>query len=221
MVDTQILQFLTQLSVNNDKEWFATNKENYLKAKKSFDETTGQFITLIAGIDPSIGQPEVKDCTFRIYRDTRFSHNKEPYKTNMGCYVTRGGKKSPFAGYYLHLEPEKSFAAGGVYMPESNILSAVRTEILNFIDEFKTIIENSTFKNTFGEIDGAKLKSAPKGFDKNLEFIELLKFKSYTVAHHLSDQELTSSDLPNKLNSIFSAMKPFNQFINRAIEEIL
>jgi uncharacterized protein (TIGR02453 family) len=220
MIPANILAFLHALKENNSREWFHANKPWYQQAKNEFDIVTTQLIALVNTIDPEVGLPSVNDCTFRIFRDTRFSNNKEPYKNNFGAYVNRGGKKSPFAGYYLHLEPGGCFLAGGIYLPEPKVLNAVRQEIYHLTDEFKEIIHHPDFISTFGQIEGEKLKTAPKGYDKEWPDIDLLRYKSYSLMHYVGEDEVTSPHFADKLQLVFGRMKPMNDFINRVVADL-
>ena len=157
---------------------------------------------------------------FRIFRDVRFSKDKTPYKPNFGGYIARGGRKSPFAGYYLHVENGDSFLAGGIYMPQSAVLKEVREEILEETDKFKKIISDKNFKKYFEEIWGEKLKSAPRGFPKDFPDIELLKYKGYNMVHKIDTKEVAKNGFTNYAIQIFKEMYPFNSFINRAIENM-
>jgi uncharacterized protein (TIGR02453 family) len=158
-----------------------------------------------------------KKCIFRIYRDVRFSRDKSPYKTNLGAYFVKGGKKSGFAGYYIHIEPGNSFAAGGMHMPPTSVLRQVRSEIYNHIDEFKSILFDPEFIARFGSLEGEKLKSTPPGFNKDFPDIELLKFKSYTVFSPLSDHQITQRGFIKELIPTYKMMLPLNRFLNGAI----
>ncbi len=209
--------FLIQLRKNNNRDWFKTNKALYVEAKKQFDQLTEVLILVIKDIDSEIDVTSAKECTFRIFRDVRFSKNKSPYKTNFGAYIAKGGRKGPFAGFYIHLEPNESFVGGGVYMPESKNLKAIRTAIFENIDNYKEIINNKTFKKHFDGIYGEKLKLAPKGFPKDFADIDLLKNKHYTVIHKVDDTFWTSENLIEYLSKIFKIQFPFNKFINKAI----
>lgn len=212
-----ILSFLSKLSVNNNKVWFDENKKEYLEAKQGMEELVQHLIDKISEFEPGVAGEEAKKCVFRIYRDVRFSKNKDPYKINMGGFIVPGGKKSGNAGFYLHLEPGASMLAGGIYMPESPVLKKMREEILYNVDDFKAIIEKPEFKKTFGEINGEKLKNPPKGFPKEFDDIELLKFKSYTVVHSITDEQVSEPGFPDYALEVFKKMTEFNQFINKAI----
>lgn len=214
---SNIYNFLIKLSENNNREWYHANKELYYKAKTDFELFIDNIIPKIIHIDKQIMPMRAKDCIFRIFRDTRFSKDKTPYKTNMGAFIANGGRKGGNPGYYIHIEPGASMAAGGMYMPPSDKLKAIRNEIYNFPEDLKTIILNKRFVETFGEIYGEKLKTAPKGFPKDFPDIELLRFKSYTVFESLSDEDILNENIENKILGVFEVMKPFNQFLNRAL----
>lgn len=213
-----VIHFLTELSNNNHKEWFDNHKESYLQAKLEMEELVQEIIEEFSKYDPSIADQQAKKCVFRIYRDVRFSKNKTPYKNNMGAFIVPGGKKSGKAGYYLHLEPGNSFIAGGIHRPESAILKKVREEILYNTKDFKKITHAKSFVSYFGAVNGEKLKRPPKGFPVDFEDMELLKFKSYTVVHAISDEEILQARFSDKVIAVFNKMKDFNHFINTAIE---
>ena len=214
-----IIEYLTLLKANNNKEWFNDNKAVYNNAKKYFETVVQKLINEIALFDPEIGYPDVKKCIFRINRDIRFSKDKSPYKTNFGGFILKGGRNSGNAGYYLHLSPEGSFIAGGSYMPENETLRNIRMDIVQHIDEFINIVENKDFKKTFGEIEGDKLKNLPKGFPEDFTYPELIKYKSYSVITDLSDEQikLVEPDFLKLVVDTFKKMTPFIQFLNRAI----
>jgi len=212
-----ILDFLTKLKVNNNRDWFNENRNLYDDAKSDFENLINRLIPAIYNFDPDIGTLSAKQCVFRIYRDVRFSKDKSPYKTNMGGFIARGGRKGGFAGYYLHIDPEQSFIAGGMDMPPPDILKKVRQEILYNIDEFKSTINNPAFKKTFGEIEGEKLSRPPKDFPADFPDIDLLKFKSYTVIHGVVNSTLLKKDIEKYIVKTFKEMYKLNQFLNRAI----
>ncbi len=221
MIPQVIFDFLKELAVNNNKEWFHDHKEKYQEAKSAFEEYINKMIGIIHTLDPTIGHPHAKDCIFRIFRDVRFSKDKLPYKNNFGAYMAHGGRKSPYAGYYLHIEPDNSFLGGGIYCPESNVLKAVRESIIDNASEYKAIIDEPEFKKVFPDIWGDKLKTAPKGFDKNDPNIELVRPKSYILFKQMSDKEIQAKNVEEKIEEIFSMMKPYNEFLNYAIKRSL
>ncbi|MBW8051943.1 MAG: DUF2461 domain-containing protein [Cytophagales bacterium] len=213
-----ILKFLQTLKKNNNREWFLQNKEFFESTKNNFVDIVETLIAGIAKHDKGIAGLQAKDSIFRIYRDIRFSKDKTPYKTNFGANMTPGGKKSGKTGYYIHIEPGGgSFLAGGIYMPPSEQLKAVRQEIDYNIDEFKKIIQDKNFVKYFGSVTGEKLKKAPQGYPPDHPNIELLKFKSYIVMHKVKDTQLLDEGFIKYAVDVFGAMQPFNWFLNRAV----
>jgi len=219
IVSPVVIKFLKELSKNNNREWFADNKPFYLEAKAAFEEATAEMIDEISKIDNNVAGLHPKDCVFRIYRDVRFSKDKTPYKTHFDAFIaTKGGRKSLHAGYYMHVMPGKSLLGGGVYAPIPEILNYIRREIYNFPNEFRAIILNPEFKMLFGTLYEAKLKNVPRGFPKDFEYADLLKYKSYIVAHSISDRELMSPMMKEKFKILIKVLLPFNAFINRGID---
>jgi len=219
MLSKNLIDFLSELKENNYKEWFHENKPRYQKLKKEFEEFIAHTIADIAQFDDSVKHMEPKKCIFRINRDIRFSKDKSPYKTNFGGFITPGGRNGGYAGYYIHIEPGNCFLAGGIYMPPSDRLKAVRTEIYENTDEFKKIIQDKNFKKHFKEITSEdQLKTAPKGFPKDFEDIDLLKNKHYTVMKPIDESLISSADFSNEVKETFKSLYPFNKFINEGID---
>jgi uncharacterized protein (TIGR02453 family) len=220
MIQKSTLDFLTSLKKNNNKEWFDKNKEKYLAAKQNVEEFTDELIKLISAFDKKIAGLTYKDCVFRIYRDVRFSKNKTPYKTNMGASISAGGKKTSAAGYYMHIDPEESFIAGGMWMPPSDQLKKIRQEIDYNGKKFHKILDEKNFKKQFGKLDeseGYKLARPPKGYDKDHPDIELLKFNSYIVWHPYGKKDVLSKNFSRELSKSAKTMKPLIDFLNEAI----
>ena len=220
MITKDILKFLGELKQNNTREWFAENKKYYENANKALLTLVEQLIPVVQYIDTSVGELTAKDCIFRIYRDTRFSPNKTPYKTNMGAFFARGGRKSVNAGYYMHLEPGKSMLAGGIWMPEPEALKRIRQEIYYNSKELKTLLSAQTFKDYFGALsEDGKLKNPPRDFPADFHDIELLKNKNFTMFHPVDDATVCSDEFPVLVSQVFEAMKPVNKFLNRAFRD--
>ena len=217
-----VLAYLENLKKNNNRDWFNENKGKYISAKEEFDLFINNLIPQIRLIDDSIGVITAKDCVFRIYKDVRFSKNKDPYKTHMGAYIALNGRKSKFGGYYIHIEPNNnSFIAGGVHSPEANILKEIRLEILENTEEFKKILNNPEFKKVFPEIYGEKLNTAPKGFSKDFKDIDLLNHKSFAVVHKLDNNIIRNgNNLIESLSDLYKIAYPLNAFLNKVIENI-
>ncbi len=220
MLQPDTLQFLIQLKENNNKAWFDTQKDRYDLFRKDYHQLADALAKEMVQYDPTLEGLTTKDTTFRIYRDVRFSKNKTPYKTQLGIVLQAGGKKSPLCAYYLHIEPGKSHAGGGLWMPESEVLNKARKEIHYFYDEFTKIVEDPVFKNTFGTLEvipGQKLSRPPKGYDKNDPAIEYLKLKSLIASSFISDKMLTSDNLIPSAIDVFRVLQPLTEFINRGI----
>ncbi len=217
-----ILNFLQELKQNNNREWFAENKDWYLQCKTEFEAISDALITEIAKFDAEIKTVESKDCIFRIYKDTRFSHDKTPYKTHFGTYIaTRGGRKSPRGGYYLHIDADQSFLAAGVWCPEPNVLKALRQAVYENIDEFLGIIDEKQFKSRYTFAEDGKLKTLPRGYPKEFPQAELLKLKHYCVECPIEQSFLMKDDFIAKSVEILKISYPLNRFLNYTVDEVL
>jgi uncharacterized protein (TIGR02453 family) len=215
-INKTTLEFLNGLKYNNSREWFLKNQSDYKEAKNNFESFAQAVINEIAGFDPIIRGLEVKNCVYRINRDIRFSNDKTLYKSHMGAFIVRGGKKNgdKFAGYYFHVEPGNSMVAGGAYMPPSPWLNAIRENISDEPEKFLKIISEKNFVKYFGQIEGEKLKSAPKGYAADHPQIDLLKFKSFLVTNEVSDEDVLAPGFLMHVVSVFKAMKPLNDFLS-------
>lgn len=221
MVNAGIIEFLKELQAHNNREWFEENRQWYETARKDFEHFIEMLIQEIRQVDNQVGPLTAKDCMFRIYRDVRFSKDKAPYKTNFGAYISRGGKKLNFAGYYFHIEPGEYFMSGGIYMPQGAVLKAVRNEIYNRIDEFMAILEAPVFKKLFGGLEEIeKMKTAPRDYPKDFPQVNLLKHKHYIVSRTLTEKQLTSASLLREARETYEAIVPLNHFLNNAIEDL-
>ncbi len=211
------LYFLQQLEKNNNRPWFNEHKNWYTEAHEDVISFVEELISEISKFDQDIEKVDAKKSLFRIYRDTRFSLNKQPYKTNFGATL-RFGKTSKKAGYYLHIEPRKSFIGGGLYMPDSENLKRIRKEITTEKETFIGILENSNFRNYFRglSVEG-KLKRVPNGFDKEDPMAEYLKLKHFIVSHPVSDEALLDSNAAKNFAEIYRSIQPLNHFLNNAL----
>ena len=221
MITKEALQFLADLIANNNTEWMHANKKRYENYKKDYHAFIASLLDEMKKLDPTLEPLEVKNCTFRINRDIRFSKDKSPYKTNMGAWFTQNKFKKNSPGYYIHFEKGNSFIAGGVWCPEPNELKLIRKEIEFFHDDLEAVISDKKFKSTFGDLDRDEnntLKKAPKDFDPNHPAIEFLKLKSYTVSQKIDDNLFTSKDFSKTIAQKLILMKPMNDFLRRALE---
>ncbi len=216
-INKATLNFLSTLEINNNREWFNENKQLYLDAKVNIENVVNDIISEVAEFDASVERLEAKNCIFRIYKDTRFSKDKTPYKTNLGAsLVEKGPKTLNHAGYYIHFEPGKSFLAGGVYMTEPKNLKAIREAISSDGEDFLKILNKKSFKDVL-ELQGTKLVKVPQGFDKENPMGNYLKFKQFTVFHPLSDTDVLDKDFVKNTVKVLKEIYPFNRFLNEAI----
>ncbi|KEO72807.1 DUF2461 domain-containing protein [Anditalea andensis] len=213
------LIFLEQLSENNQKAWMDENKSWYLEVKEAFVEEVGKLLNGLIEIEPGMANFKPKDCVFRQNRDVRFSANKMPYKINMAAYFALGGKKSNGPGYYLHIQPGKSFVGGGLYMPPADILKRLRQEIDYSGEELRSIITEPSFQKAFEGLKGEQLKTSPRDYDQEHPHIDLLRYKSFEVFTLLPDDLIKEGKVIETSLHTFSLMQPFMQFLYRAVDE--
>jgi len=218
MIQRTTIQFLKDLKKNNNKPLFDKNKPRYEEAKKDIEQMVEAFLVRLTSFDKRYAKVKAKDCVFRIYRDIRFSPDKTPYKTHLGASISPNGKKVNEPGYYLHIEPTKSFLAGGIWMPDKDLLKKIRQEIVYNSKSIRKILSDKKFKKYFGELDKEyKLSRPPKGYEKDHPEIELLKFNSYIVWHQYSEKEIFASSFIKELSEGARIMKPLLAFIDEAI----
>ena len=202
------LQFLEDLSAKNHRDWFSKNKNRYEQAQKNM-KSFGSVLLQEMNKTDQIDTLKVH----RIYRDVRFSKDKTPYKRNLSCSMVRATKLLR-GGYYLHIEPQKSFLGGGFWAPNKEDLARIRKEIDYDAQPLRDIINNTTFQKTFGTLQGEQLKTAPKGYPKNHENIDLLRFKQFLLMQEFGDDEVTSADFLQKVVAGFKAMRPFFDYMS-------
>ena len=213
------LHFLKKLKINNNREWFDSNKTEYLASKEIFEEFVSELIKGINKFDKKVSLDlKPKDCTFRIYKDVRFSKDKTPYKNNMSASINPGGKKSNIPGYYFHLEPDACFLAGGVYMPMPDVLKAIRQEIDYNPLPLINVLKSASFKKEFNGLDEEdKLKNPPKGFNKDHANSEILKNRHFIVSQKFENKVILKKDGLSKTLNSFKAMYPFLDYLRKAI----
>ena len=208
MLQKSTLEFLTQLKENNDRDWFAANKKPFeaeQKLAKTFFTSVGEKLGRIDSIE--------RIQIFRIYRDVRFSKDKAPYKNHFSVGFTRT-KPMLRGGYYLHIEPGRSFVGGGFWEPNAEDLNRIRKEFEMDDEEIRTIIADDTFKKFFGELKGEELKTAPKGFDKTHPAIDLIRKKQFLLTRSFSDKEVMAPNFEENVLITFKAMRPFFDYMS-------
>jgi uncharacterized protein (TIGR02453 family) len=216
VIKQSTLDFLNSIKYNNNRDWFLKNRPLYLEAKENYESFVQAVIDELVEFEPILKGLEAKTCVYRINRDIRFSNDKTLYKSHMGAFIVRGGKKNGdrVAGYYFHIESGNSMLAGGAYMPPSPWLSSIREKISEEPDKLIKIMNSKDFIKYFGKLEGDKLKTAPKGYPSNHPQIELLKFKTYLVSNEISDKMVTSDGFFDHVVKVFHAMKPLNDYLN-------
>ncbi len=222
MLSPSTIKFLKELKKNNNKAWFDINRKMYEEAKADFAAFIQKVIDQLSKKDLSIKNLTAKDCMFRINRDVRFSKDKSPYKTNMGAYLNRGGKKSLYAGYYFHCEPGRSFTGGGLWMPMPPELKKVRQEIDYNFAAFRKITSSKKFKSVYTDLSRDQeyvLTRLPKGYEADNPAAAYLKLKSFVAMTSLKDTDLTTKDLVKKTVASFEALQPLIEFINHSLTE--
>lgn len=216
----QVLDFLSVLRDNNNREWFEVHRSEYDAATAQFTAFVEQLIQGISQFDPTVAGLKPKDCMFRFYRDIRFSPNKMPFKTHFGAYICQQGKKSPYSGYYFHVEPKGSgyldghLMASGLYGPQPNVLKSVREEIDMNGASFQAAINKAT---GFVLEDSQALKKVPKGFAPDSPWAEYLKLKNPCLFKPFDDAYLLSDGLLEKTLEAFRPTVEFNNWLNKAV----
>jgi len=238
MDQKSILRFLRQVMANNNREWFQEHKKEYEAVRTDFERGVQQAIERIMTFDKEIAHVQVKDCTYRFYRDTRFSPDKSPYKNHLGAYINAKSKKALRGGYYLHLEPDHCLLAVGNYWLPTNILTSCRNEMMGNTDKWLECVENDEFQKYYGsslsqsgEAEGVsswdqpqgfgltKLKTCPSGFPKDWPHVGYLRLKDYCAWHAVSNSFFEGDGWLDEMERMFRAAKPMMDFMNSVIDD--
>ncbi len=207
-----VFNFLSLLKINNSREWFAKNKLMFQKSEQQVVQLSCLLREQMTNFD-KIEKVKV----FRIYKDVRFSKDKSPYKTNRGIHFTREGVYRR-GGYYLQLEPKNSFIAAGFFEPNAVDLLRFRKEFERDSTYILSIFNQKDFKYLFNGFDSYnKLKSAPRGFDKNHPNIDLIKNKSFFVSHSYTDEEVLSEAFINNVTTHCKLLIPFLDYMSDVV----
>lgn len=220
METKKILTYLTELEAHNNREWFHENKKQYQEAQQEFYSLIQQLILRIGEHDPDILLNNAKDLTFKLMRDTRFSHDKSPYNPTFRAHISSAGKLPIPVGYYLFIRPgNRSYLGGGLFASMfKDATKMVRDYIVQYGDELETIIHHYDFSENF-TIKGEALKNVPKGYDATHPQAEFLKNKSWYIEFPISDDQIEDAEsFLDNASDIFLKMRPFNQYLNQALE---
>ena len=221
-----VLQFLRDLAQHNDRAWFNEHKDRYLAVQQRWNEFCESLIGEMGAFDPDIARLTLRDCTYRIYRDTRFSPDKSPYKTHFGVFLAPGGKKSMHAGYYFHVGtgesneyPQGHMLAAGNYCYEPKAIQILREDISDGWESFQNEVLAVADPRFVVDQEGA-LKRVPKGYAPDAPYADWMRLKSYCLVMNVDDDFITQPDLAKRVADLFRTTKPFNDYINRAVDFI-
>ncbi len=215
-----IVNYLSELSMNNEREWYHAHKEEYKKANAEFEALLQALMLEIGNFDSSILNYAPKELTFKLVRDTRFSHDKSPYNPAFRAHISSKGKLPVPVGYYLMIKPgDQSFLGGGLFADMfKDATRMVRDYIAQNGEEWERVIHEPEFEKYF-TVRGSALKNVPSGYEKEHPQAEYLKFKSWYLEYPLKDEELGDADaFLAKAVECFRIMKPFNDYLNKALE---
>ncbi|HPK30464.1 MAG TPA: DUF2461 domain-containing protein [Bacteroidales bacterium] len=217
----RVVSFLTDIVPNNNKPWFDANKARYKEAQAIFNEFASELLERVQGFDPEVRGLTLKDCTYRLYRDLRFSKDKTPYKTHFGIFIAKDGKCSGHSGYYFHIEsPQAGYLGGnlmccGAYAPEPKVMRSIREEFM--LNGEALVNAMSKAKGFELEWDGA-LKKIPKGFPADSTYAEYFCLKKILITRYFDDAFLFKPDLAKRAADLFATCTEFNTILNRAID---
>ena len=214
-IEPSNFEFLKLLKKNNNREWFAANKNRFAKEQQQMIDFADALLLEMNKHDV-IETPSGKKSLYRIYRDTRFSKDKTPYKNNWAGGFKRATKQRR-GGYYFHIEPGNSIAAGGFFAPEPKDLKRIRDEFAYDDASIRKILKSKSFVNTFGTLEGEQLKTSPKGFDANNPAIDLIRFKQFLLIRRFSDKEVLSDNFLGTVNDTFKKMRPFFDYMSEVL----
>ncbi|MDE5628008.1 MAG: DUF2461 domain-containing protein [Muribaculaceae bacterium] len=215
----QVYDFLRDLAENNNREWFNANKSRYEAVRKYWLSQIQILINEMAAYEPSFRNLAAADCAYRIYRDTRFSHDKTPYKTHFSALLSPTGRHCDRACYYFHTGVDESAVYSGLWCPEPKVLKKVRKAIIDNVEEFRAIVETPEVLAEFPQWWGRQLKTAPKGYDRNHPDIDLLRLTEYGRCHNYSPDFFNEPGWQHKTAETLKLLKPMNDFLNYSIDE--
>lgn len=214
-IPSSAFSFLQALGQHNNRDWFNTHKTEFADQQTHIEHFAGLLLAELNKHDV-IETPSGRKSLHRIYRDTRFSTDKTPYKTNWSGNFTRATKLRR-GGYYFHLEPGKSYIAGGFWAPNAADLSRIRDDIAFDAAPLRKILASKAFTNSFGSLRGEQLKSAPKGFAKDHEAIDLLRYKQFLLIKTFTDEDVLSPVFLKMANDTFKNMRPFFDYMSEVL----
>jgi uncharacterized protein (TIGR02453 family) len=212
---TSTLQFLKDLSLHNNRDWFNARKHLYLEAQANVEEFVDALIVKMNAHDHII-TPSGKKSLYRIYHDVRFSKDKSPYTARFSGYLKRA-KPLLRGGYYFWIKPGSSHVGCGFSYPHPDDLKRIRQDISDNYEDWNKLLKTKSIRSTFGEMQGEKVKTAPQGFRKDHPAIDLLRYKQFWFEHSFTDKEVLDRDFLNKMNKTFMMIRPFFDYMSEVL----
>lgn len=220
----EVLSFLRDLELNNNREWFNDNKPRYREVQRKWNDFCEELIGVVGRYDKDIAMLGLRDCTYRIYRDTRFSNDKSPYKTHFGVFMAPGGKRSMHAGYYFHVGtgttggyPYAHMLASGNYCYDPQTVKILREDISMGWDEFRKDVLDVADVRFVPDMEGA-LKRVPREYAADAPYAEWMRMKNFCLSMNVNDDFILQPRLAERVAEVFNTTKPFNDYINRAVD---
>ncbi len=214
----EALAFLRALKRNNRREWFKPRKEEYETLVRApmiaiVERLADDFRTFAPDLVVS-----PKTSVYRVYRDTRFSENKTPYKTHVAAiFPSRGLPKHQGAGLYFHVSPEEVWVGGGMYAPDTSQLQAVREHLASHLKRLKSIVESPAFRREVGSLEGERLKRVPRGFPGDHPAADYLRYRQFIVGREFPAAFATSPRFYDAILKLFQRVAPFSRFLNEPL----
>ena len=215
----ELFSYLDALAANNNREWFAAHREEYDRLRARWIEDVQKLIDFMAVYDPSLAHVQARDCLYRIYRDTRFSPDKTPYKTYFSALISPTGRHCERACYYFHQGVDETALYAGVWCPDARMLKKLRKAIIDNVDEFRSLVETPEIERHFPGWWGRQLKTAPKGYDRDQPDIDLLRLTEYGKCCELQRSFFDKPGWQQRAADLYALLKPMNDFLNYSIDE--
>lgn len=216
----QLYAFLNQLAANNNREWFADHKQEYLELRALWETDINRLIGYMSEWEPRLSHLTAKTSAYRIYRDIRFSPDKTPFKTHFSAAFSQYGKSTHRACYYLHMDPTaESGVYGGLWCPDSQMLRKLRKAIVDNVEEFESIINNPELEKVYPGWYGGRLKTVPKGYDRNHPLAEYLRLKEYGRFAPVAPKVFYDPAWPEIISGKFHVIRSLIEFLNYSIDE--
>jgi uncharacterized protein (TIGR02453 family) len=212
IIQHSTIGFLKRLSAHNDRDWFNQHKEEYQHAQENIAQFADQLIRLMNRHD-RIETPTGRQSLYRIYNDLRFAKDKSPYNPRFAGYLRRH-KPMLRGGYYWWIKPGASRVSCGFAYPNPEDLKRIRLDIRDNVDDWHALLNSKGIRTNFGTMQGEKVNTTPKGFDKDDPAINLLRYKQFWFSRSFTDKEVLAPDFLQKVNKTFRSIRPFFDYMS-------